>query len=101
MGTTLFDMAAENIERGTSMNRFEARGTLRIALKEVGLDAATLTIEQFAVVALKVLPGELKIRGIEGAEQICRALIEKAKAAPEATTASIDAADVFDRIGSR
>ncbi len=39
MATTLFDVAAERLEAGAEMERLAARGTLRLALKEAGLDA--------------------------------------------------------------
>ena len=50
MATDLFDIAAEKLEGSTDMDRLAARGTLRIALKEAGLDAHKLTIPQLRAV---------------------------------------------------
>ena len=35
---TAFEQACESLEQLTELSRLEARGTLRIALKEAGLD---------------------------------------------------------------
>ena len=37
MGAALFDFAADQLEQHTGLSRLEARGTLRIALKDAGL----------------------------------------------------------------
>ncbi len=50
MATDLFDIVAERLEHHTEFSRLEARGTLRIALKEAGLKAQTLTLPQLETV---------------------------------------------------
>ena len=47
---------------------------MRLAPKEAGLDAGSVTAEQMAVVLRKVLPQALVTRGIDDAEGICDAL---------------------------
>jgi hypothetical protein len=69
-----FDWVCGELERRTSLDRLEARGTVRIALKEAGLDSRSLTPEQMKVVLEKVLPKELGTRGIDDAESVCRTL---------------------------
>jgi hypothetical protein len=69
-----FDWVCSELEQRTSLDRLEARGTVRIALKEAGLDARNLTPEQMKVVLEKVLPKELGTRGVEDAEGVCRGL---------------------------
>ena len=49
-----FEVASDEIERATNLSRLEARGTLRLALKEAGLDAASVTPPQMRVVVEKV-----------------------------------------------
>ena len=45
-----FDLISERLEELTSFNRLEARGTLRIALKESGLEVKSLRASGFALV---------------------------------------------------
>jgi hypothetical protein len=97
----LFDTAAELLEQRTSLDRLEARGTLRIALKEVGLDVATLSVEQLRVVFEKILPGELERRGVDDASTACAAVMKEVALSPAAAAAhqSEDAEAVFRRLG--
>lgn len=74
---TTFDFVCDELERGTSLDRLEARGTVRIAAKQAGLDPNTATPAELAVVVEKVLPGELASRGIEGAASLCEALAKR------------------------
>jgi hypothetical protein len=66
-----FDWLCEHLEIATDLDRLEARGTVRIALKSAGLDAATVLPDQMRVVIERVLPIELVARGIDDAEQKC------------------------------
>ena len=100
MHAELFDAAAKQLEQHTDLDRLEARGTLRIALKQAGLDAKTLTLRELGVVFEKIMPGELKMRGVGDAAEICGTVIRNLNvtASPtEATSSSID--DIFDRLG--
>lgn len=69
-----FDWVCSELEQRTSLDRLEARGTVRIALKEAGLDSRSLTPEQMKVVLEKVLPKELGTRGVDDPEGVCRGL---------------------------
>ena len=100
MQPELFDSAAKQLEQNTDLDRLEARGTLRIALKQAGLDPNTLTLHELGVVFEKVMPSELEMRGVGDAAEICGALIRNlnVNASPtEATSSSID--DIFSRLG--
>lgn len=70
---TPFDYVAQELERRTSLSRLEARGTLRIALKEGGFDASA-GAREVEVVLRKVLPRELAARAIDGSAALCDAL---------------------------
>ena len=59
MDATLFDFAADRLEHHTSLDRLEARGTLRLALKAAGLEPKNLTGTQLQVVFEQVIPREL------------------------------------------
>ncbi len=75
MADTLFDIAAEQLERHTGFDRLEARGTLRIAFKAAGLDPKNLTSAQLRVVFEKVMPGELDSRGVSDVPGVCASVL--------------------------
>ncbi len=79
MATNVFDFTAEKLEQSTDLDRLEARGTLRLALKAAGLDAGCVSAPQMSVVVQRVLPKELATRGVESAESICDALLRNVK----------------------
>lgn len=96
--STAFTYVCEQLESTTSLDRLETRGTVRIALKEAGLDAGSVTARQMSVVMGEVMPGQLESRGIDGAADVCatiRAGLSSLK--EEATADSPDA--VFARLG--
>jgi hypothetical protein len=101
MATDLFDIAAEKLEGSTEMDRLAARGTLRIAIKEAGLDPHKLTIPQLRAVFEKLMPKELDARGVGDAAAKCEATMDEiarsADAIDIASSASPD--DVFKRLG--
>ena len=101
MATDLFDIAAEKLEASTDMDRLAARGTLRLALKEAGLDARKLTLPQLRAVFERLMPKELDARGVSDAAATCGAVIDEiagsADAIDIASSASPD--DVFKRLG--
>jgi hypothetical protein len=101
MATDVFDLAAEKLEESTDMDRLAARGTLRIALKEAGLDARKLTTPQLKAVFEKLMPKELDARGVSDAAATCAAVMgeieRSAEALGSASSASPD--DVFKRLG--
>jgi hypothetical protein len=72
--STIFDFVAEEVERTTELGKLEARGTLRLALKESGFRADAITAQQMAVVLERVMPQELTSRGVENAEPLCSSL---------------------------
>jgi len=72
--STIFDFVASEIEQRSDLGKLEARGTVRLALKEAGFDAGAITAQQMAVVLEKLMPEALTSRGVEGAGDICTAL---------------------------
>ena len=93
-----FECACEELEQVTGLERLAARGTVRIALKEAGLDAQSVQATQMAVVAQRVLPELLRARGVESPDAACAAIRERlAKHKDDAGVESPDA--VFRRLG--
>jgi hypothetical protein len=95
---TAFDQACEGLERLTQLSRLEARGTMRIALKEAGLNPASVKVAELSVVARRVLPGELAARGIADAESVCERLRSDLAAIQDSTGGDTPEA-VFARLG--
>lgn len=72
-----FGWTCEELEKETDLDRLEARGTVRIALKSAGLEAGTVRPDQMKVVIEKVMPGELAARGVDDADAVCARLAER------------------------
>ena len=70
----IFDLIAEKLEERTSLEKLEARGTVRLALKESGLDPRGVTAAEMRVVLDRVMPAELRTRGVADPDRICEAL---------------------------
>jgi hypothetical protein len=66
-----FDFVCDQLEQATALDRLAARGTVRIALKQAGLEARTVSPDEMAVVVEKLLPKELATRGVDGGESVC------------------------------
>jgi hypothetical protein len=93
-----FEAVCAQLEARTSLDRLAARGTVRIALKQAGLDARAVTPQQMAVVAEKVLVGELTSRGIAEARSVCGELVTRLRAMTGVSAGDTPDA-VFRRLG--
>ena len=101
MAESLFEFVAAELESRTDLDKLEARGTVRIALKETGLEPRSVTPEQMSVMLVRAMPKELTSRGVERADEVCRALAAAVKGFrgdPRAPSESPE--DVFRRLGS-
>jgi hypothetical protein len=95
--SAIFEALSETLEQVTSLDRLEARGTLRLALREAGLKPESLTDEQVRAVLQHILPSQLQDRGIGDTEQICGTL---AGVAAATAGAAHSAEDLFRRVDS-
>jgi hypothetical protein len=95
-----FDFLCDELERASTLDRLEARGTVRIAIKQAGLSPKNATPTELAVVVEKVLPDELLSRGVENADSLCSALAKQV-GAREADEARETPEAIFARLGSR
>jgi hypothetical protein len=96
-----FEWTCAELEAASSLTKLESRGTIRLAVKEAGLESDQVTPQQMGVVVERVLPGELRNRGVEDAEGICGALTSGLRALPileEEEDAQETPEDVFKRL---
>ena len=91
--STAFEWLCGELENTTTLDRLESRGTVRIALKKAGLEPASATGDQLAVVLARVLPGELTGRGIEDSDGVCQRLAARLQEIPAAPGSH------FERLG--
>ena len=95
-----FNQACTLLEELTEFSRLEARGTIRLALKQGGLSPACVVASELLVVVRAILPNELVTRGVPEAEatceKICAGLFGVDDSPREETPES-----VFSRLGSR
>ncbi|MDJ0853082.1 MAG: hypothetical protein QNK04_32325 [Myxococcota bacterium] len=99
MAESVFEVVAGEVERRTDLSRLEARGTVRLALRESGLDARGVTADQMVVILRRVLPGEMRSRGIDDPEQICAAILVTLSRAPMQPAREPDSPeDIFRRL---
>jgi hypothetical protein len=93
-----FSSVCAKLEAESSLDQLESRGTVRLALKQAGLTARSVTSAQMAVVLESVLPNELEIRGIDNPSGLCRRL--KSYVLTLENTLDADSPEaVFDRLG--
>ncbi len=101
--SAVFERACEELEQATGFDSLSTRGTVRLALKSAGLDAKEVTGAQMIVVLKRVLPAELKARGVKGGEEVCSTIASRiaGMAAAAAATPGSSVEDVFRRLGGR
>jgi hypothetical protein len=100
VAAAIYDFVSAELETQTQLGRLEARGTLRLALKEAGLDAGTVTGTQMVVVLAKLMPGEMRARGVASADDVCRSIAAalEERFLDEATAAAESPEAIFRRL---
>ncbi len=95
-----FDWVSNELEARTSLSRLEARGTVRLVLKNVGLDPESVKVHQMVVIVLRLLPSALAKRRVEDAERLCQVLADElgTQRPPRGDGVEDDAYDVFARL---
>jgi hypothetical protein len=68
---SVFDWTCGRLQSATSLSDLEVRGTVRLALKQSGLDPRGVTAPEMAVVLRKVMPRELEQRAVASAAAVC------------------------------
>jgi hypothetical protein len=98
MLSPVFEFVAGEIERRSTLATLEARGTVRLALKRAGLDPSSVTSDQMQVVLERVLPEEMRSRGVTGSEELCRAMASALRAASPDAAAADSPEAIFRRL---
>jgi hypothetical protein len=70
-GSPAFAWTCAEIERATSLSELVARGTVRLALKQAGLEAKTVSGKEMAIVLREILPQELSNRAVADSKRLC------------------------------
>ncbi len=94
-----FECICTELESQSSLDRLEARGTVRLVLKSAGLEAKSITQSHADVAISKLLPDELRARGIDDTDRICEA-IKRALGQVEDMRQADTPENVFARLGS-
>jgi hypothetical protein len=94
-----FELVCRSLEESTSLDRLEARGTVRLALRTGGLDARSVTPDQMRVVVEKLLPAELASRGVEETDTLGRRLVAALAGIAESPAEKSSPEAVFQRLG--
>lgn len=68
--SSVFEFVSDQLQSRSTLDRLQARGTLRLALKGAGLESSAVTRDQMVVVLDRVLPDELSARGVDGAGEL-------------------------------
>ena len=98
MPSPVFEFVAGEVERRSALATLEARGTVRLALKRAGLDAARVSSEQMQVVLERVLPEEMRSRGVAGWAELCREVATALRAAYPGGDAADSPEAIFRRL---
>jgi hypothetical protein len=96
--SAVFERTCSELAQATSFDSLSARGTVRLALKNAGLDPRDVTSAPMVVVVTRRLPGELRARGIKEPDAMCSVLALRIGGnAREAQGTTVE--DVFRRLG--
>jgi hypothetical protein len=98
--SAVFEWVAAALERATSFDSLQARGTVRLALRKAGLEAGAVDLEGMSAVLARVMPRELTLRKIPDAEALCARLARELSGSNLAAPASGQPSpeDVFKRL---
>lgn len=97
----VFEWACAILEREARWSRLQARGTVRLVVRDAGLDTRTLRAPQLRIIALRLLPKELRSRGVDDVDALCARLSDcPGSVETEARArAPVDPEEVFKRLG--
>jgi hypothetical protein len=92
-----FTWVCLELERATPLSELEVRGTVRLALRQAGLDAQTVSGAEMSAVLRRILPKELANRAVPDTAPLCEALASRIEI--RSFEGGDAVADVFRRLG--
>jgi hypothetical protein len=96
-GSPAFTWTCAEIVRGTTLSELVARGTVRLALKQAGLEAQAVSGDEMAIVLREILPRELAARAVANAAKLCSEIAGRIRGRNFAGGDAV--VDVFARLG--
>jgi len=97
----IFELVCDQLESQAGLSRLEARGTIRLLLKELGLDPQRLT-KRAAVPAIeRCLEQALRVRGLAAPAQATARVLQAVQESDLAGPAGDDPEAIFERIALR
>jgi len=96
-GSAPFEAVCGELSGASGMDRWTARGTLQLALMDAGLEAATVSASQLAIVVERLLPRQLQSHGGVDVGAVCARLRDVLAMLPGAG-ADESAEEVFARL---
>jgi hypothetical protein len=72
-----FEWTCTELARATALSDLVARGTLRLALKQAGLEPGNVSGVEMGALLRKILPRELKARAIAEPDKVCNELAQR------------------------
>jgi hypothetical protein len=97
----IFELVCEEVEREARLTRLEARGTVRLLLKEVGLDPQFVTKGAAILAADRFLVPALRARRVAEPERVKAAVLQALVATELENTDDDDPEAIFSRITLR
>jgi hypothetical protein len=94
----VFEWVSHELELATVLSRLEARGTVRLALQELGLTVTGVARSPMQFTLARVLPRLLSSRGIAAAEVVCKKLSKDLESA-DLPLGHESPEDIFARLG--
>jgi hypothetical protein len=99
MDSDAFTIVADRLCKLSDLDRLEARGTIRLAFKQAGVDVRCFGMDDLEAVFAKIMPRELQARGCSDSESICKAVVNSMHGdLPETAARSSD--EIMRRLGS-
>lgn len=72
----MFEWVGQELEKRTALSRLEARGTVRLVLRDAGLEPGTVTVSEMVVVLRRLMTPALEKRRVEDAADVCKRVTE-------------------------
>jgi len=96
--TDPFTIVSDRLCELSSLDRLEARGTIRLGLKKAGVDVGCFGLDDLEAVFAKIMPEELAARGCTDPRAICDGILKSLDGqVPQTATGSRD--EIMRRLG--